>query len=344
MFGKEAALLQQIADSRAAIRQKHLQLKHGLHDVQEQVSKVFKPIVDPLNEIAKVPLKSTIKTKNEPLNSDEEEQPEEKIFHSTPWKMSNSKKKLFHSLGFNNSEVKNPREEFPKLEQDDFDGDDFQTIEETMPPEKSQTSDDNVETTVNWSKINSVEDFLTLLVKGDPGLDRTFGVIRRSDGTYKISSELVDFMDGKIYVKGKPYSEIPRLLQLLFRKTPNETLITDSDIKNFQNIARETNLLKKDFQSNRSWRLVNFNTKYRNYLKEINPAHPKISNLKGRGLPSFMTATANESPLDYKYWDDPNELVDRLRLLIAERSAGNNNHGNEILAIIEELREAKVIF
>ena len=59
---------------------------------------------------------------------------------------------------------------------------------------------------------------------------------------------------------------------------------------------------------------------------------------------TFMVAKPKEFPLDYKYWDDPNELVDRLRLLVAERSAGNNNHDNEIISIIEELREAKVIF
>lgn len=48
--------------------------------------------------------------------------------------------------------------------------------------------------------------------------------------------------------------------------------------------------------------------------------------------------------MDYVYWDDPNELVDRLRLLIAETSAGNNSHTNEIHSIIEELREANIIY
>lgn len=43
------------------------------------------------------------------------------------------------------------------------------------------------------------------------------------------------------------------------------------------------------------------------------------------------------------YWDDPNELVDRLKLLIASKTAGNTNLDNEILSIIEELKEAGVI-
>ena len=54
-----------------------------------------------------------------------------------------------------------------------------------------------------------------------------------------------------------------------------------------------------------------------------------------------MTLTDNK--IDYVHWDDPNELVDRLRLLAASHQAGHNAHENEILSIIEELREAGLI-
>lgn len=45
----------------------------------------------------------------------------------------------------------------------------------------------------------------------------------------------------------------------------------------------------------------------------------------------------------YEFYDDPNELCERLRLLIASRSAGNSNHSQEINSIISELRELGVI-
>lgn len=51
----------------------------------------------------------------------------------------------------------------------------------------------------------------------------------------------------------------------------------------------------------------------------------------------------NDNAIDYVHWNDPNELVDRLRLLEASHRAGNNAHNNEILSIIEELREAGLI-
>lgn len=45
----------------------------------------------------------------------------------------------------------------------------------------------------------------------------------------------------------------------------------------------------------------------------------------------------------YEYYDDPNELCDRLQLLVASQSAGNSNHDQEINSILEELRERKII-
>jgi len=51
----------------------------------------------------------------------------------------------------------------------------------------------------------------------------------------------------------------------------------------------------------------------------------------------------NDNAIDYAHWDDPNELVNLLRLLDASQRAGNNAHDNEMLSIIEELREAGFI-
>jgi len=53
--------------------------------------------------------------------------------------------------------------------------------------------------------------------------------------------------------------------------------------------------------------------------------------------------TLNDNVIDYVHWDDSNELVDRLRLLEASRQASHNAHDNEMLSIIEELREAGII-
>lgn len=94
---------------------------------------------------------------------------------------------------------------------------------------------------------------------------------------------------------------------------------------------------------------------------------PQVRQLRGRTistdarthiLPSIKEADEEEEKLGsgvdidfvpysqntvYSYWDDPNELVDRLRLLISSQSAGHTGHEREIASIIEELRESNFI-
>jgi len=50
--------------------------------------------------------------------------------------------------------------------------------------------------------------------------------------------------------------------------------------------------------------------------------------------------TLNDNKIDYIHWDDPNKIVDRLRLL---EPCGHNDHDNEILLIIKEFREVDLI-
>ena len=85
--------------------------------------------------------------------------------------------------------------------------------------------------------------------------------------------------------------------------------------------------------------------KYNKYIGPfLNTKALKRKTVEGSGLlPKYKIARKNMS-MDYVYWDDPNELVDRLRLLIAEQSAGNPSHVNEIHSIIEELREGDYIY
>ena len=47
--------------------------------------------------------------------------------------------------------------------------------------------------------------------------------------------------------------------------------------------------------------------------------------------------------IKYVYFDDPNEIVERLELLIGEREAGHTGVDSEILSILEELQERGLI-
>lgn len=60
-------------------------------------------------------------------------------------------------------------------------------------------------------------------------------------------------------------------------------------------------------------------------------------------LGSGMMVHDTQPYTKYVYWDSANELVDRLRILIASKQAGHNAHDAEIFSIIEELRECGAI-
>lgn len=61
----------------------------------------------------------------------------------------------------------------------------------------------------------------------------------------------------------------------------------------------------------------------------------------GKGLENEFIPYAEN--IVYEYYDDPNEICDRLQLLVASKVAGNSNHQQEINSIIEELRERNII-
>lgn len=60
---------------------------------------------------------------------------------------------------------------------------------------------------------------------------------------------------------------------------------------------------------------------------------------RGAGIETGFIPYDGRERIVYEYFDDPNELCDRLHLLVASQAAGNSNHSREINSIVEELRE-----
>ena len=72
--------------------------------------------------------------------------------------------------------------------------------------------------------------------------------------------------------------------------------------------------------------------------------HSKLSTHSPLMKVSNSSYIGNRKQIDYVYWDDPNELVERLHILHLSKQAGNTNLDNEILNIEEELREGGYIY
>lgn len=167
-----------------------------------------------------------------------------------------------------------------------------------------------------------------------------FGV-RIERGKLMMGTSRVIVTNHNIKVGSSVYKKTPGLTELLYKKIPNLKVITNEDKHNYKLLLQKTNAHKRDFDPNKPIK-SNKGLKYLHIIKPLFKLSEKCQSTeslptgKGVALPRMKKM---KSRVDYVYWDNPNELVERLKLLIASREAGNTGLENEIISIIEELRE-----
>lgn len=280
MFNKEADLLKQIAQSRAAIREKHSSLKQDIRNVEDKIGKIFKPIIQPLNKIADQKANDISNLKKMKKVS---------FFHSTPHKL------MFpgesDSANFNN----NTNNIDKSADENDFEM--SSTINPDMTTVIASSKNEISEVPLKFNLTKYLE---MLENENHNNNDKTFG-IRKKNYNYMIGDKQIDFEHGKIIIGDTEYEESPGLLELLFTKHPNDSIIKNNDVDNFKKIALKSNLLRKYFKPNKSYSnkpKKNANSKYWKYLDELMPQNFSTT---GKGLPKFMTSYQQDLPIDYKY-------------------------------------------
>jgi hypothetical protein len=185
--------------------------------------------------------------------------------------------------------------------------------------------------------------------------DTTYIRHDRTREIFTLGNSKVNIVGDDMEINNQTFKGTPGLYELVFKTSPNQDVISKNDLTNFTEMLLLTNAHKRRFDPNE----VRQGTKAQKYLNVIKPlidiAQQKTQGQNPRGqiisLPNYTGSGSsvyknlqNKSQTDFIYWDDPNELVDRLRLLYASTSSGNNAHQNEIISIIEELREANIIY
>jgi hypothetical protein len=157
-----------------------------------------------------------------------------------------------------------------------------------------------------------------------------------------IGSSVVEFMGKDIKVDNNFYKTTPGLYELLFKNNPKK--YTQNDLSTYKEILDLGNACRPNFDPSAPIRLRS--DKYKSVIAPLyfpsqnyteTPKRPRKAIGKG------MIKETNNYPINYVYWDDPNELVERLRLLVASQTAGHSGHNNEIVSIVEELRESGII-
>lgn len=339
VFG-EKELKRKLVQSVSSVKKKIKAFKEGKAELSTALQETFQPITQPLN---------TLLTQ-----------------FNTP-QLRDTKTESTLQLRDTKTES-TPKLEEKKEPKDDDDDEEYEDAD-----------DSSLQSELNNRELNPIARvYLTNFIINNKTRKVPYGIYHAPGGQYNVGDSTIDFDKNHLIIKDQKFTYTPGLMELLFQKEPNNNLIEPADIDTYSKIITMTNAHRRQYkpdgqiQGDRS-------LKYTNYIKQfINPPSSSSSSQStftpikqkpdkkaktGGSLRKLVTdRSANSPPVtvgnnqtdfllmktylpntDYVYWDNPNELIDRLRLLIASQNAGNNGHQNEIIAILEELVEANII-
>lgn len=169
-----------------------------------------------------------------------------------------------------------------------------------------------------------VGEYLRWRKENEAGVDYTYGL--QGDGEkYTLGNiGLKLTADSIILDEGTTIPATKGLLELLIKKIPDPSIVKKLDYETYKALLVKSDAHKQNYDP-KNHISSNKGFKYKEVIRKLFPPKGTVT---GQG---------------FTYWDDPNELVERLKLLFASQAAGNNNNRNEIISIIEELTESGYI-
>lgn len=297
-----------IIHTRSVIRKKYAALKEGRSEAEVGLEKVFQPITTPLKKLTVLPQQ----------------------IQQLPDALAGKLKKEKHEPHASFHTTFTPSDKFSKRESSSLD-DEAASSPLSEPDLSLQDYSNTSLDTLEYSTNKFMES-----MKLDNNYDSKYGPYYDSkELAWKIGDSSFAVIDSNVVVDGKTYSLTPGLRELIFFRHPSEKLYTEDDIESYLDIVKTSGALHRNYNKSLQY-AGNKSHKYKlimNLLKR-----KEFLPHTGTGLMKY-----SKNKLDYVYWNDPNELVNRLKLLLSSQEAGHNNHTNEITSILEELREAHII-
>lgn len=180
------------------------------------------------------------------------------------------------------------------------------------------------------SRVGKLDNFNVNSWLKSKNRDRVYGVKQDSKGQLSLGESnnvVFDEKTSTMFIDNTPFPLTQGLLQLLFIKDPKK--YNKEDLKNYKQVlvATSAHLTKNKKKVKVGGK------KYANIISGL-------FSTSGAGLSKSLQKGYKET---YIFWNDPNELVERLKLLLSSQAAGNTGVSNEILSIWEELFEAGII-
>lgn len=289
--------------TRDIIKRKFNELRRGHVEVATHLEKQFKPIVNPLKELVELQ-KEQYEKKDTPT--------------ADSLKIVDQKEDKFHP---EEDEIKLPNNENASISDEN--------VNSLVYNKLSDHDDSPSVETENTSNIHSY--FLGISRKNRT-FDFIYGLRKADTGKLMIGNQSVSIGEtNELAVKNKKFFLTLGLIELLCKKNPQD--YTTDDLENYKRILELTNAHKIQYDSSEKV-YRNKSQKYNLIISKLFPPLNEVKRKKGSGV--FVP----QAEKTYIYWDDPNELAERLFLLLAESKAGHTGHDREILSIEEELREA----
>lgn len=330
MDSKQKNIKKALIKTTNTIKRKYRNLYKDRVDTENNLNDLYKPITTPLNKLVE----------------EMQQQPDKinKILEKDKFESYSENKNTINGEDENNDDNgsngnitdddDNDIEHSDVVDDDDDDTDYYETP--TKKRTRLEYSDDETNNQVTeelqYQPYNKINKYLEVLTTDNS--DKVYGP-KLINNELKLGNHNIYIVGDTLRIDESKFEFSKGLFNLIFYKKPPAGY-TNSDLNEYKKILNLTNVHRRNFDAKQP---VKSNTGHK-YMYIIKPL--LMQSKQGRGIESEYMEVLKKN-IDYKYWDDANELVDRLRLLISSKSAGHSGHNNEIMSIIEELREANII-
>lgn len=301
----DETLIEAIEKTRKSIKKKYKDLQQWKSAERRSFERIYEPLITPIRQIGKKE-KTIIKTEK-----DEEEE--------------SRGKNEQHDITIENSSPQKSNDSPPH--------------ETTFRKKDESGSPENDSFLFTDAQEESLKDYWLNQMIVSPNYDSTYGPkydphnLIWGNQSFDIRNE-----DSQI-ISGEYKSNATQgLLQLIFYKKPDRNIIQAEDINTYASFLNYNSAHRINSDPHQR---INGNSghKYMTYIQPYIDRRKK--NESGGGNLKFFVSNKKTT---YKYWDDPNELLKRLSLLVADKNAGNKTaHDVEIHSILTELNQKKYI-
>ncbi|XP_015600374.1 zinc-regulated protein 8-like [Cephus cinctus] len=245
-------ILRQIAEASDSIRRKHRMIKLGKENVEHAMSEVFKPVVTLLQKLVNVSQTehNTIKDK---IRDEIKDEIKDNVGMNDTFETTNE--------SFNTLKNDSTIGEISDIQDDDNDDDDDDDDDDGDDGHKNDED-------LPVNRNDSMQRYLNMLLpRQNKQLSTVYGVRKLSKKKLVVGDSPISFEGDQIHIGDTSYPKTNGLIELVFRKIPNEAHVTQDDLNNYKNIIIRTNAYKKyyepdgDIRRSKSFKFKNVITK-----------------------------------------------------------------------------------